>query len=237
MSDSNTTPLTTNKMDADSTNKAKNLCDLPDELLLQILSTVPLKDRVYIRSVSKKWHSIVLDLGYHLEPDFISWPDTPYYPWGMPTCQSEFPIRFNPSLHILTGLYQIREKKEGFYPFSEIDEWDAISLRKRRSEFITSPPISMVKLFWSSEGSWMNEKAALMILRTATPAWKNSEGVRIGDLLDIFEKLMSSTTQNRLAYSLGISFAYAFKDEYSHYTITQKAVGDAGIELLEFNNW
>lgn len=217
MGDSIAILLTTN-IDADSTNKAKNLCDLPDELLLQILSAVPLKDRVCIRSVSKKWHSIILDLGYHLEPDFISWPDTPYYPCGVQ-------IRPNPIIDNLTNLQQIRQ---GFYRWGRMNERDVISLQKRRSEFITSPPISMVRLVWSD-----NLTVVLMTLRTATPAWKRTEGIRIEDLLDLFEKL-STSTSDPSAYWLGISFASAREADYRDHMVTQKAVGGAGIELRKF---
>lgn len=47
------------------------LSDLPDELLIHIIRQVPVESRVNIRRVSQKWHSIILDIGYHVEPLFV----------------------------------------------------------------------------------------------------------------------------------------------------------------------
>ena len=50
---------------------AFRLNDLPDELLIQVLREVPVECRVSLRTVSRKWHNIILDLGYHIEPKFV----------------------------------------------------------------------------------------------------------------------------------------------------------------------
>lgn len=66
-----------------------------------------------------------------------------------------------------------------------------IEMLQRRSEFATSPPISTLTLTAFGPRS-PDDTTGQMIhatLRTATPAVKGSEGIRLGDPLDIYAKM------------------------------------------------
>lgn len=62
----------------------------------------------------------------------------------------------------------------------------------KRSEFITSPPISTVSVL-SRQGfeEWSNDHCTA-ILRTVAPAVRRSEGIRIGDLMDVVDGMKAS---------------------------------------------
>jgi hypothetical protein len=67
----------------------KQIGDLPDELLINILSHVPSGHRMEIRPVSQKWNDIICDIRYHIDPVFICEES------GLPYYSSTTPIRFN----------------------------------------------------------------------------------------------------------------------------------------------
>jgi hypothetical protein len=47
-----------------SNGSTKQTSDLPDELLINVLSHVPSEYRMDIRQVSQKWNEIISDIGY-----------------------------------------------------------------------------------------------------------------------------------------------------------------------------
>lgn len=80
------------------THTPKGIEDMPDELLLEILSQVSLEQRFDIRRVSQKWNRIVSHIGYHMDPLFLDdRNDTPFY-------SSDIPIRLN---HIVNSIWSI----------------------------------------------------------------------------------------------------------------------------------
>lgn len=163
----------------------KNLCDLPDELLVQVLSQVPVEARVGLRTISKKWHNIILDLGYHIEPNFLD--DF----WGA-HYSSNYHVKLNPFIDDFADGARCNELS---IHTGRLDKWNFQKLLERPSELITSPPVSMIDMRFRDRGGWSNQgDFVFMSLRTATPACKRSEGIRISDLLDILEKMGASTT-------------------------------------------
>lgn len=168
------------------------LSDLPDELLIHIIRQVPVETRANIRRVSRKWHNIILDIGYHIEPLFVDdkyevplYSDDPYIkgnralPWmlvHMP--ESEDTLATNNALHH-TVVHQ---------------EVDFAALSQRRSEFITSPPISMARVNFrvprpvSRKSRQASPITVNEMLQTAGPTSNRREGIRIGDILDLFDK-------------------------------------------------
>lgn len=237
MSISNTDSLATIHSDS-----AKNLCDLPDELLVQVLSAIPVECRVGIRTVSKKWHIIVLDLGYHIEPDFMV-GGYPHYAFGIP-------MKLNPAICDFTKMPSdlTRPVQRGL-----IDQRDLTGLLSRRSEFITSPPVSMLTVTWCDRGRRLQHRDIPMVLRTATSGWRRSEGIRIGDLLDILEKTSISLEDRRSRYSvttpgvstrgrvpitlsllphaLEISLIKSSEDDHRVYFMDQDVSGGSSIKL------
>lgn len=240
MSISNTDSLATTH-----SNSAKNLCDLPDELLLQVLSAVPVECRVGIRTVSKKWHGIVLDLGYHIEPDFMV--------SGYPHYAFEIPMKLNPAICDFTKkpFDLTRPVQRGL-----IDQRDLTELLSRRSEFITSPPVSMLSVTWCDRSYRLQHKSIPMVLRTATSGWKRSEGIRIGDLLDILEKTSMSLEDRRprysvmipgvstkgrvpitlslLPYALNVSLIKSSENDHRVYFMDQEISGGSSIKLRKW---
>lgn len=159
------------------TQSPKDINALPDELLMQILLEVPEKQRVSIRGVSKKWMGTIRDVGYHLEPLFVRDTDSlPYY-------TTKAGIRYNPAIMSMDSLTIDNVFPAGGKPFTRN------KLLSKRSEFITSPPISMVSvIIWKSE---ISSDIVPMVVRTATPASKGSEGIRLGDLIDVIESVQA----------------------------------------------
>lgn len=56
-------------------------------------------------------------------------------------------------------------------------------LMLRRQEFLTSPPISVVSI------NYRPDKIGAM-LQTAAPSMKRPDGIRVGDLVDILDKML-----------------------------------------------
>lgn len=162
-----------------SATDTRGLNGLPNALLIEILRQVPIEDRVGIRTVSQKWYNVILDLGYYIDPDFIEGRDFPHYP-------ARIDIKANPAVVACNKRYS-----HMFAPLhsGRIFERSLRQLRRRRSEFITSPPISMIYVMYDNNTQPPFDRTVHMALRTATLAAKRSEGLRIGDLLDIFEKV------------------------------------------------
>jgi hypothetical protein len=156
--------------------KPTSMDKLPEELLVHISSLVSPEHRCLIRRVSRKWYN----LGYHVEPVLVS--DTFPLERGMvPFCRLEMStpyyrhlvkIKVNPLFHSHFNLATMKLKTME----SRRD------LLQRRSEFLTSPPISMLSIRYHPD------KSDAMI-RTAAPSVERSDGIRIGDLVEILDKM------------------------------------------------
>jgi hypothetical protein len=162
-----------------------NIIDtLPNELLLTILGLAPLQDRTKVRRVSKKWSSFIYDVGYHLEPLFIDESSCiPFY-------SDDVPIRVHTHASMWNSMdfYHLQKRMDQDIPYAELTQvtYSAV-LRWKRSEFLTSPPISTLALQITAPPGSPRQPMHAMI-RTVTPAVKG-EGIRIGDLLDMLEKM------------------------------------------------
>lgn len=163
------------------THKPVDIHTLPDELLVHILSDVPRELRISIRRVSKKWSRIIRDLGYHIEPVSVSED-------GFPDYANAIGMKHNPAT-----LYIGNSPIDWFFPLARGRRFTNADLLRSRSQFITSPPISMVYLsVWKPEVGSKKRTLVHSVVRTAAPALKGSEGVRIGDLMDVIESMKAS---------------------------------------------
>jgi hypothetical protein len=160
----------------------KQIGDLPDELLINILSHVPSGHRMEIRPVSQKWNDIICDIRYHIDPVFICEES------GLPYYSSTTPIRFNSVL----STDRKCDKGESQTPWPQLvcsdtfDKKKQAKLLQSRAEFITSPPISVLKLHVVAH---TEDHLVSMTLRAATPVSKRPQGLRVGDLIDYFDML------------------------------------------------
>lgn len=181
------------------------LNDLPDELLIHVLRQVPIERRVSIRTVSRKWYSVILDIGFHVNPLFVDDSyQAPHYSKGLH-------LKLNPAIEWnlcrRSTLEHEYELTQGWIHRPRYKE-----LLPRRAEFITSPPISAahvdISLYMLSAQQrriWM--RSLTMVVRTAMPSWYRSEGIRIGDLLDIYEKMRASSKVDGTRTRTGV-FSY-----------------------------
>lgn len=140
-----------------------------------------------IRRVCQKWHGIIADLGFHLEPidpeelgeegledEGLDFDYIPFYP-------KEIPIKLNlttwffcdpPLHHCIDHIDAIRSSRG-----MTRDE-----LLVKRSEFITSPPISTVCI----------DIRTPRVRGSHSIAHFRAKGIRIGDLMDIIDKMSAS---------------------------------------------
>jgi hypothetical protein len=156
--------------------KPTSINNLPEDLLVHILSMVSPEHRCLIRRVSWKWYT----LGYHVEPVLVS--DTFPLERGMVLfCRLEMStpyyrhlvkIKVNPLFDSHFNLATMKLKTME----SRRD------LLQRRSEFLTSPPISMLSIKYHPDKGGA-------IPRTAAPSVERSDGIRVGDLVEILDKM------------------------------------------------
>jgi hypothetical protein len=167
----------------------RQISDLPDELLINIFSHLPAEHRMVIRSVSQKWNNIISDVGYHLEPLFVATD-------GMPHYSAKTPIRVNPAF-IAINVMNVELGARYTEVLLSRRELSDTELLQRRSEFVTSPLTSMIGLMdiiqhVFPDGDSADLEAVSAVLKTATPVSKRSEGVRVGELLDLLDKAPAS---------------------------------------------
>lgn len=155
-----------------------NLSNLPDELLVNILCQVPVECRVRIRTVSQKWDRIIIDLGFHVEP--ISLPSESH-------CYLQYPrklrIKLNPAI---SSLCKTGDHGASSSSLSEhISNSTRDKLLTKRSEFISSPPISMVGItIWGPESRNRFSQAGIHSQMRTT-----FYGIRVGDLIDVMNDM------------------------------------------------
>ena len=127
---------------ASSTQTQTTINTLPDELLLAVLGVLSINDRAKVRTVSKKWNDLVMDLGIHHEPLFVD------DQLGIPFYSGDITIRQNfhawdPDSDSLTRIW------EADLPNAKLTRSGdsiPIALHMYRSEFLTFPPISTLAL-------------------------------------------------------------------------------------------
>jgi hypothetical protein len=143
---------------------------------------VPSEDRVRMRTVSKLFNKTFTRIGYHLDPVFVRdhCKGSHYFPFYPP----EVPIQLHPMFRRNILLF---DNHDHTIIDTIVKFWlapDRKEMEQRRSQFIISPPISAVCLVCPN---FRGHNYA--VLRTATHITKRPEGVRVGDLLDTFDKM------------------------------------------------
>lgn len=178
---------------APSTQTQATIKTLPDELLLAVLGELSIKDRAKVRTVSKKWNDLVMDLGIHLEPLFVDEQQ------GVPFYSNDNAIRLNiwANSYDFHGQFKLADDLQ--VPYSSLTRMESYEMMYyTRSQFLTDPPISTLALqVIGPPGSSIRPMHA--ILRTATRTMKGSGGLRCGDLLDVFDKMRAYDTTLSLA--------------------------------------
>jgi hypothetical protein len=200
---------------------------LPNELLLATLGLLSVMERAKVRTVSKRWNNIVMDLGIHLEPLFVD--DR----LGVPFYSKDNEIALNvwcwhPEYNRLEQRLEddLPPAKLGHAGSSESMYW-------RRSEFLTNPPISTLALeVIGPPGSPRQPMHA--ILRTATPTAKGSGGIRFGDLLDMFDKMRAYDTKLSLVGWRFVAWFATEIDGVGHDYFCERASTKSGIEVRKF---
>lgn len=182
-----------------------------DELLLLVLESVPVHDRLPLLRVSKKWNSIASSIGYVVGPIAgleLDDEKPSLFKSGAPGPRYviESTMRVNPAINssaasvsfldsitfMMDGLKYAHQRLPlvGVTVVLESVD-DSTKLLSERNEFITSPPITMIMVgsrFPISDVSLDEYHAVTAILREDT-------GIRIGHLLDTFEKMRASPLQ------------------------------------------
>ena len=179
---------------------------LPNELLLAILGKLPLKERAKVRTVSKRWNNLVMDLGFHLEPLFVD------DKLGVPFYSSDPPIRRNIWAVSLDYLRRMELADELQIPSASLTQMEGCPpMYFKRSQFLTHPPISTLAL--QVVGPLDSGRRPMHAMLRAT---KGSGGIRLGDILDVFDKMRAYDTKLSL---VGWEFAawYATKKDDDHY--------------------
>lgn len=177
-----------------------------------------------IRNVSHKWNNVISDLGHHREPLFVedaaSWP---YY-------SRDFSLRPNPAIRWWNPYPLERDADLHTMVFRE-KYYKALS--KRRLEFVSCPPISTVGVMLVDQDFWGAPPRALVeaVVRTSTPGRKRYKGVRIGDLLDIYDNMKSGievTDRSKLKFCASF---WTCDDDFQEERAVQVAFGKSGIEV------
>jgi hypothetical protein len=158
---------------------------LPDELMLAILVMLPVQDRANLRTVSRRWQDLISDLGYHLEPLYLGYGEILYY-------TDDIWTQLHPCLNWGRNRDQSKPSiARGAPPFVKVVAMvDQDELLRKRSEFATRPPISVLELRGCElQGPIRERRTRHAVLRTVTPSSKRPEGIRIGDLVDSYAKM------------------------------------------------
>lgn len=160
---------------------------LPDELLLTVFSVLSLRDRAKIRTVSKRWNDVVMDLGIHLEPLFVDDQE------GIPFYSNDVTIELNLWAWLPKFTF-LQQGLEAEIPYANLNHVGSSEpMYWRRSEFVTNPPISTLALqVIGPPGSPRQPMHA--VLRVAAPTATGSVGIRLGDLLDAFDSMRAYDT-------------------------------------------
>lgn len=214
----------TNKLSQQTQPGPTQLAALPDELLVHVLSKVPKEHRVGIRTVSQKWKNIISDLGYHIKPLFVTNGDhcLPYYP-------EEIQIHMNPvTSSFCYGLHDAATRFASC-PLAHVGPFTSSDAQAKRSEFITSPPITTICI---SIWSFVEQRTATGVSITviSTPAlMRSDQGIRVGDLVDVIDAVEASVPDE-----IPIEQRYAWFATvmgYGNFELVEEAKGKGGVEV------
>jgi hypothetical protein len=153
-----------------------------DELFLLIVEKVPVHDRLPLLRVSKKWNYIVSSVGYAFDPTpanpYVVFPATPTTD---PRYELDVKISINPAINS-----SAMPPHFGFMAEVALENVsDPTQLLSRRREFITSPPITTITL--GLRGSM--SPVMCFADHTSNATLREKTGIRIGLLLDMFDKM------------------------------------------------
>lgn len=210
---------------ADSSQTPGTVDTLPEELLLAIFGELSLKERAKVRTVSKRWNNLVMDLGIHLDPLFVD------DKLGVPFYSSDFPIRRNIWAVSVDYLRHMELANELQIPSASLTQMEGCPpMYFKRSQFLTHPPISTLAL--QVVGPLDSGRQPMHAMLRAT---KGSGGIRVGDVLDVFDKMRAYDTKLSL---VGWEFAawYATKKDDDRYDdVCERASTSNGIEIRKCN--
>lgn len=175
-----------------------------DELLLLILESVPVHDRLPLLRVSKKWNSIASSIGYVVEPAATGIDlcndssDMCIFRFPPPRYAIDGTIRINPAINSSATAISFHQRKKSRLESIQYGNrvlrhmgatvilesiLDPSRLRSIQHEFITSPPTTMVLLGIGIQiFGTCGDHTFAAILRENT-------GIRIGHLLDSFARM------------------------------------------------
>jgi hypothetical protein len=144
-----------------------------NELLHNILLHLPVKFRARTRRVSQVWRYVVSKIGYTIDPGFKDSQAPRFYPFLFYSAYTN--IRINP---IFTETGYNPGGNRVFVRISCRPLYTSTLLH--RQEFITAPPITTI-----SFGFDVNDRDATLRAR---------DGIRVGDLVDIFDKMRTQAS-------------------------------------------
>ena len=198
---------------------------LPNELLLATLGLLSVMERAKVRTVSKRWNNIVMDLGIHLEPLFVD------DQLGVPFYSSEIKIELNLWAFWFDFPGQEKLAAELQVPFESLTEVRYWSLMHYvRSEFLTDPPISTLA-FQVTGPPGTPRRAQIQPIHAVLRSAKGSGGIRLGDFLDMCEKMRAYDTRLSL---VGWGFVAWFAregDGVNYDYVCERASTRNGIEV------
>jgi hypothetical protein len=169
------------------------------ELLLLIVSAVPLEERTWIRRVSKSWQAAIERVGHALEP--IGYHQCRFggtWVGFEPAYQTQYYMSFN-----VRCLGSRRYPAQAASPsFKTSVTTESLNLSKMedttkcRRKFITIPPITQVVMSARSGEDGAFEDGRVAILRVRG-------GIRVEDVLEYFKKLklVPSHPENFIGYA------------------------------------
>jgi hypothetical protein len=168
--------LETNAIDPTKTNSARTAAFLTNGILHLIISSVPEENYANLRRVSKTWCSVVLSIGYHVDPVDVS-----IHADQAPAYAETVPIAFHP-----TFVFHTYQRKA--LPASELRsfgfgldcalKFHATILHKFGHQFLTSPPVTQTLL----TGMAFKDGKECAVLRAP-------HGIRFRDLAEALPRL------------------------------------------------
>jgi hypothetical protein len=219
----------------DATDAAETVLGIP-ELLLLIISEVPLNNRTSLRPVSKTWQAAVEMIGHVLEPagygcwgiSFDSFPSVPGY--LVESGGGEFMgLKHN-------GSSGLPLKKVHAYNFHRSDYaaktvglglYNRKKLLMHENEFITYPPITQVLICAKHTGRWYSG-----IRDRGVASLRVRGGIRIRDLLECLEKLDPTLTRTCLHARYYVRFAWQSRGTKA---VLESVADELGAEWLARN--
>jgi hypothetical protein len=186
------------------------------ELLLLIISEVPLNDRTSLRPVSKTWQAAVERIGHLLDPagygcwgiSVDSFPSVPGY--SVESGGREFMrLKHNGSSGLplkKTHSYNFRDRSDYAAKQVGLGLYNRKKLLMHENEFMTDPPITQALICAKHTGrkySWTRDRGVASL--------RVRGGIRIRDLLECLEKLDPTLTRTRLHAKYYVRFAWQLR--------------------------